>query len=192
MKKTILLLGVIVTLLFCNVTNAFADAISYDMEKAGYYVYVATPDGGLNIRSGPGTEYNRVMEGRIPDGVRLYIEYVSGNWGLTSYNGTQGWVALKQTTTAPPQVQVTPEPEVPAETPQSTPTAEVVTTAEPEKTATAPVTAEVTETGQENSKETETGKTTMLSQIVLALILVLLVAIVAILIVIIINLKAKR
>ncbi len=110
MKKTILILGMVMLLVLVNTTYAFADAITYDMEPAGYYVYVATPDGGLNMRYGPGTDYSKVMEERIPDNVRLYIGYVSGNWGYTSYNGNEGWVALKQTTTEPPAPE-TPQPE---------------------------------------------------------------------------------
>ena len=102
MKKIISVLGIISVLLLMGFQTAFADAASYDMKQAGYYVYVATPDGGLNMREGPGTNYSKVMKERIPDGVRLYIELVSDNWGYTTYNGNYGWVALKQTTKNPP------------------------------------------------------------------------------------------
>ena len=102
MKKLLaVLLGVI--LVFSAGITAFADAMAYDVEQAGYYVYVLTPDGGLNMRNGPGTEYNKVLSSTIPDYTRLYIELVSKNWGYTSYNGTYGWVALSQTTTKAPE-----------------------------------------------------------------------------------------
>lgn len=117
MKKIILILNILMVFLMGGASVAFADAMDFDVKEAGYYVYVATPDGGLNIRYGPGTEYDKVMAGRIPDGVKLYIGSVSGNWGYTSYNGYEGWVALKQTTTPPP-VQTTPKP-TPAPTPKT-------------------------------------------------------------------------
>ena len=101
MKKLITFLLVAVFICSMAVT-AFSDAASYDMNPAGYYVYVLTPDGGLNMRHGPGTEYGKAMSGTIPDYTKLYIEYTSGNWGYTNYNGNYGWVALKQTTTNPP------------------------------------------------------------------------------------------
>lgn len=101
MKKLITFL--LVTVFICSMTiTAFSDAATYDMNPAGYYVYVLTPDGGLNMRHGPGTEYGKAMSGTIPDYTKLYIEYTSGNWGYTNYNGNYGWVALKQTTTNPP------------------------------------------------------------------------------------------
>ena len=108
MKKTLLILTMVAILLFATVSTAFADAMVYDMVEAGYYVYVKTPDGGLNMRYGPGTEYDRVTTKRIPDGTRLYIGYVSGTWGYTEYNGNDGWVALSQTTTTAPQTKTNP------------------------------------------------------------------------------------
>ncbi|MBR3933949.1 MAG: hypothetical protein IKJ68_08605 [Clostridia bacterium] len=96
-KRLLLMLIVTLSLVLGNVTTTFADAAAYDMEPANYYVYVSTPDGGLNMRHGPGTDYAKVMDQPIPDGVKLYIGYVSDNWGYTEYNGNSGWVALKQT-----------------------------------------------------------------------------------------------
>lgn len=97
MKKLFTLL--IVAIILCaSVIPAFADAASYPMEQVDYYVIVATPDGGLNLRAGPGVEYSTVIDYRIPDGVELHITLESDNWGYTKYNGEYGWVALKQTT----------------------------------------------------------------------------------------------
>lgn len=187
MKRTIII-GMIIVLLLSNTIGVFADAASYDMEKAGYYVYVATPDGGLNIRSGPGTEYDRIMEGRIPDGVRLYIEYVSGTWGLTSYNGNHGWVALKQTTPNPPVVPtVTVAPTAPptTQTPQNT----AVTTAAPQETASSAVDNNEVETTNEDSGA---ATTMMISQILLAAVLIVLVIAVTIVLVIVINTRSNK
>lgn len=103
--KKFFTIGMVIMLLFLTVVPAFADAASYPMEPADFYVYVATPDGGLNIRSGPDDKtYPTIMDGRIPDGVRLHITITSGNWGFTEYNGYRGWVALKQTSETPPAV----------------------------------------------------------------------------------------
>ena len=101
MKKfiTVLMVGVF---LFLGMIPAFADAAAWDEKPVDYYVYVTTPDGGLNFRHGPGVEYAKVFEERIPDGVKLHIVSESGNWGWTKYNGYYGWVALKQTTKVQP------------------------------------------------------------------------------------------
>ncbi len=102
--KKFLTIGMVIMLLFLTIVPAFADAASYPMDNADFYVYVATPDGGLNLRDGPDVKYAKVMNGTIPDGVRLHITYTSGNWGFTEYNGYYGWVALKQTSETPPAV----------------------------------------------------------------------------------------
>ena len=46
---------------------AFADAIVFPDESVNvdYYVYVTTPDGGLNLREGPGVDYSIITT--IPD-----------------------------------------------------------------------------------------------------------------------------
>ena len=103
MKRFISFISFFIVMINLISVVAFADAATYDIENVDYYVYVATPDGGLNMRYGPGTEYDKVMAERIPDGVMLHIEMKSGNWGYTSYNGNYGWVALKQTSATPPK-----------------------------------------------------------------------------------------
>ena len=102
--KKFLTVGIVIMLLFLTIVPAFADAASFPMEPADFYVYVATPDGGLNLRDGPDVKYAKVMDGTIPDGVKLYIKYTSGICGFTEYNGYRGWVALKQTSETPPAV----------------------------------------------------------------------------------------
>ncbi|MDO4516972.1 MAG: hypothetical protein Q4C76_07565 [Bacillota bacterium] len=75
---------------------------------ADYHIYVNAKDGlGLNLRSGPGTEYSKVRSNPIPMYTRLHIvqtAYSQANllWGYTSYNGTSGWVCLVETTTYDP------------------------------------------------------------------------------------------
>ena len=103
MKKTAVILAVVMMVLCIYAPVSLADAIAYDVEPVNLYVYVATPDGGLNMRVGPGVEYSKVMKERIPDGVQLYITQKSGSWGYTSYNGNYGWVSLTQTTTKAPK-----------------------------------------------------------------------------------------
>ena len=68
-----------------------------------YKVQVSAPDGGVNMRSGPGTEYDKVLTEMIPNGnvLEVYAEHIALNgnyWGYTYYNGVEGWVALTQVT----------------------------------------------------------------------------------------------
>lgn len=186
MKRIIVLLGTIFVLLMSGTTGAFADAGGYDFESANYYVYVATPDGGLNIRSGPGVEYERVMNGRIPDGVRLYIEYVSGNWGYTSYKDYIGWVALKQTTRTPPATPAPPATKAPIVTqaPQNT----VAATVAPQEPA---PTVEEVNIEEENKEEPRAAKM-MMSQILLAAVLIVFIIAAAVVLIVYINSKSRK
>lgn len=55
--------------------------------------YKVDTDGDpLNMRSGADTSYDLV--GSVSDKTTLRITQVSGNWGYTSYNGTNGWICL--------------------------------------------------------------------------------------------------
>lgn len=104
--KKFFTIGMVIILLFLTIVPAFADAASYPIDDCeDFYVYVATPDGGLNFRCGPDVEYPTIITGRIPDGECLLITHTSGNWGRTYYAGEYGWVALKQTSSKPPVVQ---------------------------------------------------------------------------------------
>lgn len=122
MKKRFLCFAALFLLLPLCRTAALADAIAWDMEKAGYTVTVSAPD-GVNFRAGPGTEYETLQSEPIPSGTKLYIEYVSGRWGETEYDGQIGWVALSQTTAAAaPSAApaVTPVPAAPSAAPAET------------------------------------------------------------------------
>ena len=210
MKKVTLLITMVIILLMGNMVSVFADAADFDVESVDYYVYVATPDGGLNMRHGPGTEYEKVMQNRIPDGVRLYITAVSGTWGLTTYDGNVGWVALKQTTKTPPAPPSTPKPTVPPSTPKpiATPVAPTpkatVQTITPTPQSTQVINSEVaTETTEQVMPESDdTMETTnddvvvvkkaILNQIILIALLLIIVVLLAIVLVIIINSKSKK
>ncbi len=79
----------------------------------GDYVKVQTDDGGpLNLRSGPGLSSGVLKD--IPDGTTLIIEegprrLGDGNWYMTTYDGTQGWVIADWLiVTPPPPAQVPP------------------------------------------------------------------------------------
>lgn len=72
-----------------------------------YSVEVTAPDGGVNMRSGAGTEYEQVLSSMIPNGTVLSISLEAdadnGNtWGFTTYNGVSGWIALTQVTSLEP------------------------------------------------------------------------------------------
>ena len=192
MRKTVLILGMIIVIMLSLIPVASADAAGYDVENAGYYVYVATPDGGLNMRHGPGTEYDKVMEGRIPDDVKLYIEVVSGNWGYTTYEGNYGWVALKQTTTTPPKAP-TPDP-VPVPEQIEEPVVEDPADQEPMEISREPENAQpATPVAQpESAPDTSAAKHFMFNQILLIALVIVLVIIIAVLIVVMVNMNNKN
>ena len=73
--------------------------------ETDYYVKVSASDGGANLRNGAGVKYNTIISGMMPNGTVLHITQVAvadngKKWGLTEYQGSQGWVALSQTTSA--------------------------------------------------------------------------------------------
>lgn len=78
-------------------TKPGTSVVNYDVE-------VSAPDGGVNIRSGAGTEYDTLIAGMIPNGTVLNISQetsaANGNlWGYTTYEGVDGWIALSQVKT---------------------------------------------------------------------------------------------
>ncbi|MCC1492221.1 trypsin-like peptidase domain-containing protein [Cognatishimia sp. F0-27] len=61
-------------------------------------------DGGLNVRSGPGTQFNDFTE--IAPGTALTVRRSSGNWSnVTLPNGREGWVYTPLLTATKPYVQ---------------------------------------------------------------------------------------
>ena len=86
-------------------TAVFGDALIDDGEEVptNIFVMVSADDGGVNFRSGPGTEYDKLMEGMIPNGLVLHVSRMKYNcdgitWGLTVYDGMEGWIALTEVT----------------------------------------------------------------------------------------------
>lgn len=106
MKRKRILSGILgMFFLLMSAVYVWGDAASVWMgegTETDYEVEVTAPDGGVNLRFGPGTEYEILVE-MIPNGTFLRIsrEAVASNgnsWGLTVYHGVQGWIALTQVT----------------------------------------------------------------------------------------------
>lgn len=95
--------------LFLFSTGVLADAAAYDWdvgEETSYDVYVATTDGGVNLRYEGTTESGIICT--IPDLVKLHISRESSSgWGYTVYNGNDGWIALSQVSRSYPMKEVT-------------------------------------------------------------------------------------
>ncbi len=53
---------------------------------------VSTGGSNLNVRSGPGADYQAVA--KVTDGTRLTVSQVSNGWGKVNVNGTTGWVSM--------------------------------------------------------------------------------------------------
>ena len=160
-KKRIYCMLLTLVLLFGSVQTIWADAAIdwYSEEAVNYDVEVSAPDGGVNIRYGPGVEYDRLMDSMIPNGVILHVtsqaQAANGNyWGYTYYNGMYGWIALTQVSrieSVPTPVPVTPDPvQLPSETP--------AITATPSETVIPAATAEPVETETSSVSETPTAE----------------------------------
>ena len=68
---------------------------------ADYDVIVDASDGGVNMRYGPGTEYEKVLSNMIPNGEILHVTWVRSDsrgldWGATTYEGSEGWICLTE------------------------------------------------------------------------------------------------
>lgn len=131
MKKRILC-AVTALLLTLSVSGAacYADAVAEGFWATAQYVdedyYVNAPDGGVNLREGPGADYTIVfgMNGLIPNGTKLHIENKAKAdngkyWGETIYNDKYGWVFLGQLSKEPPAAKNNESSGQAAETPAS-------------------------------------------------------------------------
>ena len=190
--KKFLTFGMVVVLLFLTIVPAFADAASYPIEPADFYVYVATPDGGLNMRSGPGVEYPRVIDHTIPDGVRLHITATSDNWGHTEYNGEYGWVALKQTSEKPPVVSEVEQVVTEVVTERVTIVQQVTEIVTEVVEITTEKTEETQQDVEEVNVENEGNNISFIGSFLLVGIVIVLIILVAILLIVVINSKAKK
>ncbi len=182
--RKLIVSGTVIVLLLLSVIPAFADAAVWPEEPADYYVYVATPDGGLNLRYGPGTEYERVIDYRIPDGEKLYIRAKSGNWGFTEYDGYYGWVALKQTSDKPPVIQE----EKPVVTQKTTVVENKTEKVEETTNVTIKPVEEITDAVEGVEEETRSVSSTY----ILMGVIIVLVVVIAVLIIVIVNNKQKQ
>ena len=75
------------------------EAVSAQTDETRY-VTTAANDGGVNMRSGPGTEYDKVVE-MIPNGEKMAVSdekfsTTGKKWYKVKYRGTEGWVAASQ------------------------------------------------------------------------------------------------
>lgn len=61
-----------------------------DGENAASTTYRVTPAIGLNVRSGPGTQYQKL--GALPYGTAIAVQEISSGWAKTMYSGREAWV----------------------------------------------------------------------------------------------------
>lgn len=97
MKRTFFVL-LLCAFVFCLGGGVYGNVAETQWD-CDYNVYVATVDGGVNLREAPSTDASILC--LIPDFKVLHItmESSAGNgWGYCSYNGMSGWVALSQVT----------------------------------------------------------------------------------------------
>ena len=166
-KKRKCCMLLILMLLFGSAQTIWADAAVdwYSQEAVDYDVQVSAPDGGVNIRYGPGVEYDRLIDSMIPNGVILHVtsqaQASNGNyWGYTYYNGIYGWIALTQVSrieSVPTPAPATPEPvQLPSETPVVTAAPTEAVTPLVTEIPTVTPTAEPTETPSETEEPEKT------------------------------------
>lgn len=104
MKRVFFIL-LLCAMVFCFAGGAYGNVTETQWD-CNYDVYVATVDGGVNLREAPSTDASILC--LIPDFKLLHItkESSAGNgWGYCSYNGMSGWVALSQVTKSSPITQ---------------------------------------------------------------------------------------
>ncbi len=74
-----------------------------EKEDVSYDVEVSSREKAIFLYNGPGEKFDRVSNAQeIPNGEKLSISQEitsedTGKWGLTEYQGTEGWVALDET-----------------------------------------------------------------------------------------------
>lgn len=102
-------------------------------------VVVSAPDGGVNFRSGPHVSYS-TLTAMIPNGTTLHVtRTTANNWGYTTYNGINGWIALSQVSNikSPQNVNqgASSETAAPVTEPEAAPTDTGAETPSPEETS---------------------------------------------------------
>lgn len=101
MKKVMTYLLTVLCVCLCFTGLAWADAAGdwYQASSASYDVTVAAPDGYVNVRSGPGTEYDVISSAGNGTVIHIDKEATASNgkrWGQGSAGGAYGWIALSQ------------------------------------------------------------------------------------------------
>lgn len=72
--------------------GASGDSTPTGTTSSDYGIGVVTANGGLNVRSGPGTNYDRI--GGLSNGQEVRIGSVQGNWGDIYFGDHGGWVCM--------------------------------------------------------------------------------------------------
>lgn len=105
MKKLKLFAAVIVSILTLTApvsvlatenTSTEQSASGYEVKDTSLTCYVNS-EKGLNVRSGPSTDYSVI--GSLSNGSKIEVTGESGGWYRFDYNGKDGFVATKYTTT---------------------------------------------------------------------------------------------
>lgn len=74
---------------YCKSLTFGADGVESNFFVGEYKVTASS----LRVRSGPGTSYDTVTSA-VPNGTRVKVTEVSGDWGKIVYNGKTGWINL--------------------------------------------------------------------------------------------------
>ena len=77
-------------------TSTEQSASGYEVKDTSLTCYVNS-EKGLNVRSGPSTDYSVI--GTLSNGSKIEVTGESGGWYRFDYNGKDGFVATKYTTT---------------------------------------------------------------------------------------------
>ena len=105
MKKLKLFAAVIVSILTLTApvsvlatenTSTEQSASGYEVKDTSLTCYVNS-EKGLNVRSGPSTDYSVI--GTLSNGSKIEVTGESGGWYRFDYNGKDGFVSTKYTTT---------------------------------------------------------------------------------------------
>lgn len=105
MKKIKLFVAVIVSILTLTApvsvfatenTSTEQSASGYEVKDTSLTCYVNS-EKGLNVRSGPSTDYSVI--GTLSNGSKIEVTGESGGWYRFDYKGKDGFVATKYTTT---------------------------------------------------------------------------------------------
>ena len=93
MKKFLVFVLTLVTVLSLFSTTVLADAIVdwNDETSVDYYVEVSAPDGYVNVRTGPGTDYDIIDESYNGEVFHVIAESTSGNWAQIEYDHGFAW-----------------------------------------------------------------------------------------------------